>query len=756
MTTEKNQKSVQEEQVSVAEDVMANQPEESLSVTEDTISTQTEPVAVQPKEKVVKKKPAPKAEKIAKIAKDVEAKEEKPKKVVKKAAKVVEIEESAIAEEKPKKVAKKVAKVVEIEEGAVISEEEKPKKKVVKKVAKTEDVIEELDESSKESVSFEEEEVALAASAPEYELKDDEINTEEESAEKVAHSLEDVATMTKEELVKLFAHLLETKPVQHLRYDIEAIKVAFYKQHRVDVETLKKKFVEDGGVLEEFIAPLDNDEIKLKEYFGEYRKQREEYMANLENTKEDNLKIKQKIIDDLKELVNSNETMNSTFNTFRDLQQRWKEIGVVPQANVKELWETYNLHVENFYNYIKINKELRDLDLKRNYEAKLQLCEIAEALVLEPSVVASFRKLQDLHEEWREIGPVINEYKESVWERFKEASSRVNKQHQDYFETIKEEQKRNLDLKAELCVKAEELSVEMLTSRKEWNKASDKLIEIQKVWQTIGFAPKKDNAKIYERFRNACDKFFELKRSFYQNIKIEMEHNLQLKNEICEAAEAIKDSEQWKKTTDELIVLQKRWKEIGSVSRRHSDVVWKRFRMACDHFFSRKSTHFSGVDSSHGDNLAAKIALLGEIEAFNLEECNFEKIKEYQKLWGEIGFVPFKEKDAIQKRYREAIDRLFTALRSGEKNRTLDKYRSKITSIKSGGGDRRLKFEREKLYNKVKQLEADIATLENNIGFFSKSKNADAMIQDVRNKIEKTRAEMLETIEKVNLIDKQE
>ena len=607
-----------------------------------------------------------------------------------------------------------------------------------------------------ESVSFEDEEAASAAEAPEFTLENDEINEEsgEEVSNRIADSVADLAAMSKSEVVDYFANLLETKPVQSMRYDVEAVKVAFYKHHRADVEAARKAFVEQGGVAEDFHPEVDAQEVRLKEYFGVYRTRREEYMASLESLKEENLKVKLQIIEELKELISSNETMNHTFQTFRDLQQRWKETGVVPQANVKEIWETYNLHVENFYNYIKINKELRDLDLKRNYEAKVQLCEAAEALAEESSIVAAFRKLQDLHEQWREIGPVATEYKESIWERFKEASSRINRAHQEYFEGIKEEQKRNLDLKTELCVKAEELTTQVITTRKEWNKASEKLIEIQKVWKTIGFAPRKDNARIYERFRAACDKFFEIKRSFYEGIKTEMDNNLQLKLEICEAAEALKESEQWKKTSDELIALQKRWKEIGPVARKHSDAVWKRFRAACDHFFARKAAHFSSVDAEYAENLAAKKALLEEIEGASLNGGGFEVIKEYQRRWNEIGFVPIKEKDALQKRYKAAIDRLFAELRSGEKERNAERFRNKVGAMKGNTG--RLRTERDRLYNKVKQLESDIATLENNIGFFAHSKGAEALIKDVQNKIEKAKQEMAETIEKINVIDRQQ
>ena len=609
--------------------------------------------------------------------------------------------------------------------------------------------------AQQEVVSFEEEDAALAADAPEFRLENDEMIEEEgEVSDRLSGALAAVASMSKSELVEYFAGLLEEKPVQTLRYDVEAVKVAFYKKHRAEVEELKKNHIQQGGVAEEFVAPVDSDEIRLKEHFATYRTRREEYMASLEKSKEENLKIKLQIIEELKALVEAGETVGQTFQTFRQLQQRWKETGVVPQANVKDVWETYNLHVENFYDFVKINKELRDLDLQRNLEAKVALCEAAESLAGESSIVVAFRKLQDLHEQWREIGPVAREQKEAIWERFKEASSRINRQHQEYFEGIKEEQKKNLALKTELCEKAEALSSEMITSRKEWNKASDRLIEIQKVWKTIGFAPKKDNAKIYERFRAACDRFFELKRSFYEGIKNEMEHNLQLKLEICEAAEAIQNSEQWKKGAEELIELQKRWKQIGPVSRRHSDAVWKRFRAACDHFFARKGEHFAEVDALHVANLEKKNALLEEIEKFDISGGSIEDIKEFQRRWSEIGHVPMKEKDALQKRYRAAIDKLFAVLRGNDRERGVERFKNKINTIKGNGG--KLRNERDRLYNKVKQLEADIATLENNIGFFSRSKGAEALIRDVESKIERAKQEMADTIEKIQLIDREQ
>ncbi len=604
-----------------------------------------------------------------------------------------------------------------------------------------------------DAVSFADEDAALAAS--EAGLDIEETTEEERDAAEADDAAGEINGLDRAGLVDYFGKLLAERPVQQIRREAEAVKVAFYKLHRADYEQQRKAFVEAGGRVEEFVARPDVDEARLKEYFADYRRRRAEYISAQEKNKEENLQKKLRIIEELKELVSGSEMAEGAFATFRELQQRWREIGLVPQANVKELWENYNHHVENFYNYIKINKELRDLDLRRNYEEKLALCEAAEALSLEPSVVAAFRKLQDLHEKWRETGPVAAEYKESLWERFREASTRINKQHQDYFERIKQEQKHNLELKTELCVKVEELAGEILTTRKEWNKASDRLIEIQKVWKTIGFAPQKDNTRIYERFRNACDRFFAQKREFYEQMRTEMDHNYQLKVEICEAAEAMQESEQWKKTTDELIALQKRWKEIGPVPRRHADAVWKRFRAACDKFFERKAAHFSDVDARNEENLKQKEALLAEMEAADIAAGGFEQVKEFQRRWNEIGFVPIRRKDELQKRYRTVVDEMFATLRGGARERSMDRFRSKVSEMK-GGGDRRLRIERDRLYNKLKQLEGDVATLENNIGFFSRSKNAEAMIREVEGKIGRARAEMADLIEKIKMIDRQE
>ena len=639
----------------------------------------------------------------------------------------------------------------------ISGEEAAPRAKRARiKPAAGQEVAESEEDASRDvQVDFADEEAALAAQNAGLEIEG--ATPEEEAAEELAAQKPEedkFAGKGKEELVALFARMLEEQPVQSIRRDVEALKIAFYRIRRAEVEAARRKFVEEGGSEEDFAPAVDGAEVQLKELFKEYRHRRDEFIANLEAEKEKNLQVKLGIIEELKELVNSDETLNHTFNKFRELQQRWKETGIVPQQNVKDLWETYNLHVENFYSFIKINKELRDLDLKKNYEQKIALCEQAEALVLEPSVVEAFHKLQKLHDEWRETGPVANEYKEVLWERFKAASSRINKQHQEHFESLKGEQVKNLELKTELCAATEELAAQPLTTRKEWNRASDRLLEIQKTWKTIGFAPKKDNNRIYERFRTACDKFFEAKRQFYAGVKAEMEHNLQLKTEICEAAESLMNSEEWKKATDELIALQARWKEIGAVSRRHSDAIWKRFRAACDKFFERKASHFASVDGEHEENLRQKLALLDEMAAADVKAGGYDVIREFQRRWGEIGFVPIKQKDAVQKKYKAAVDALFNTLRGSERDRSMNRFREKVSTLKSAGSNR-LRSERERLYNKVRQLEQEIGLLENNIGFFAKSKNAEALVADVKAKIDRAREEMAAAIEKVKLIDRQ-
>ena len=559
----------------------------------------------------------------------------------------------------------------------------------------------------------------------------------------------DVAGKSKSELVDMLAHILENNAAEDVRQQVEQIKTAFYKIHRAQVDARNKEAAEQG-VEAEVVA--DVDELRLKELLKLYRDARDKAVAESDKIKEENYRLKCEIIEELKSLISSEETLNVTFARFRELQSRWKEIGQVPQSKVNDVWETYNLHVERFYDFVKINKELRDLDLKKNLEAKVALCEAAEALAEQTNIVEAFRKLQKLHDQWRETGPVAPEQKESLWERFKAASSVVNRRHQEHFESLKQEQVKNLEAKVALCEAAEALVVTAPTSHKEWNKANERLMELQGQWRGIGFAPKRDNAKIYDRFRAACDKFFELKHAFYADVKDDMEQNLVQKVALCEAAEALTGGDDWKAATDRLLELQAEWKKIGTVSRRHADAVWRRFRAACDKFFENKSAHFANVEGGYADNLQKKQALLEEMNAADVKAGGYDLIKEYQRRWSEIGFVPIKHKEEIAKLYKQAIDRMFAVVRGADRENSLNKFKEKVNSMRQGG-ERRLRSEREKLYNRVRQLEQEVATLENNIGFFSKSKGAESFIAEVEEKIVKAKRDIADTIAKIKLID---
>ena len=575
----------------------------------------------------------------------------------------------------------------------------------------------------------------------------------EQTENKEAVATHDIIPADKEAILVQLAEKVTEVPSAELRTEVEALKVAFYKLHRADMEARRKAFFEENGADAEYKPQTDEAEVRFKELYNIYRTKRDEATALSDKEKEENYQAKLAIIEELKALVDSEEALNTTFAKFHELQARWRSIGQVPQTKVSDLYETYNLHVENFYDYVKINKELRDLDWKRNLEAKTALCEQAEALTEATAIVEAFHKLQKLHEEWREIGPVSIEHKESLWERFKNASTTINRRHQEHFENIKAEQVRNFERKSALCEEIEKIVAEAPTSHKAWNKASERIQAIQAEWRTIGFAPKKDNNKIYDRFRAACDKFFEVKHLFYSEAKDDMAKNLDIKNSLCERAEAIAERDDWAKATEELLALQAEWKKSGTVARKYADAVWKRFRTACDKFFERKSQFFSSQDNEYSANLSAKQSLLEEMAQAVVK--SFDDIKEFQRRWSEIGFVPIRHKDELQKQYKAALDRLFATIRSADREQQINKFKNKVSSMREAG-DKRLRSEREKLYNRVKQLEQEIQTLENNIGFFAKSKGAEAMIAAVEEKIKRAKQDMTDAIERVKLIDSQE
>jgi len=603
----------------------------------------------------------------------------------------------------------------------------------------------------------------IIPTAPEEQFKEGEILENTLSNDSLTE-YPDHSNKSLKEILQIFQELIE-RGDQHEMYKLaEGIKAAFYK-------ALKREKIAAG-----FIAPSENventeEELQetvvshnpfakiergFKELYAQYKSLRGSFLQTIEKQKEDNLAKKNAIIEELKGLLEKQEDLHQTFPAFRELQNRWKSIGPVPQANNKDIWDTYQYLVEKFYDYVKINNELRDLDLKKNLEMKVELCEKAEALVNEPNIIQAFRKLQKLHEEWRDLGPVNKEMREEIWERFKKATSNVNKRQQDFFETQKESQKENLEQKTALCEKIE--AIVALDGERDWNALTKEIEKIQNDWKGIGFASKKDNQRIYDRFRAACDKFYDAKREHYSHFKNVMQENYDKKIALCEQAEALKDSEDWKRTTDQLINLQKKWKEIGPVARKQSDIVWKRFRAACDTFFDNKSKHYSSVDDSFEQNLAKKLELIQEINEYKLDSRpleNSEALKDFQTRWAEIGFVPIKDKERIQAAYRHAMEQKFGEIRNPEQENRINRYKKHLkdvsTSSKGGG----VRAEREKLIQKYRQMEQDIAVWENNMGFFTKSKNADSLLLDIEKKISAAKFELSQLEEKIKLIDNQ-
>jgi hypothetical protein len=621
---------------------------------------------------------------------------------------------------------------------------------------KSQEQVNTISEHEDDEFEMKDEQVIL----PEDLLVPEELLDEEEELTEETQTVElsaDFSQLSKEDLILVAEKLLKEKPVETLKADFDNIKIQFYKKHKAEFERLRKQFVENGGKLEDFKSENDRSEEQLKEILKQYKDHKADFNRKTEAEKSDNLKFKQAIIEEIKVLVSGKESLNETFQQFRELQKKWRSIGPVPQSELNNLWENYNHHVEKFYDFIKINNELRDLDLKKNFEAKIELCEKAEELLLESSVVKSFKQLQEYHNKWREIGPVPHEMRAEIWNRFKEITSKINKRHQEYFENMKVVQQKNLEAKTVLCEKAEEILKSETATMKEWENKSRNLIELQNVWKTIGFAPKKDNTRIYQRFRTSCDDFFAKKRTFYGKIKEEQNNNLQLKLELCIQAEALKESNEWKKSTEDLINIQKKWKEIGPVPRKVSDQIWKRFRTACDIFFNNKSKHFADVDSKYEDNLKLKLSIIEEIENYKFldhVEENFINLKDFQRRWAEIGFVPLKQKESIQVRYRKAINKLFDSLKLDDDKLRVMKFKNKIEHMPHNRRtDFKIDREREKLINRHKKLENDIVLWENNIGFFAKSKNAEMMIKEVQSKIDSAKIEMKILEEKIRLID---
>ena len=555
----------------------------------------------------------------------------------------------------------------------------------------------------------------------------------EDAAEAAADKTEELADKSLAELSDMFVSLKDSADSMLRSKEAESIKSAFYK-------LLTRLKGENPQIADDARNnPLEAVEQNFKAMYSDYKKERAEYNRQQDEQREANLLKKQAIIEDLKALVEGQDDMSSQFPAFREIQNRWKEAGPVPAQSFRDINDRYQFYVEKFYDMVKISRDLRDLDFKKNLEAKEALCEAAEKLAENENIVSAFHELQKLHEQWKEFGPVAKEKREEIWDRFKAATAVINKRYQAHFEELKGQQLENLEKKKKLCEKVEEIAAREVKGSAEWNAFSKEIEDIQAEWRKIGFATKKENQKIYDRFRAACDAFYGRKREYYNGIKGAMNENLEKKQALIEQAEALKDSTEWKKTTDQYISLQKQWKEIGPVPRKKSEQLWKRFRAACDEFFARRDANASPENDFYG-NLKAKRKLIEDIKAYvpgDDETANAEMMREFNERWQAIGHVPFKEKDAVQTEFREAMREkfpLFNLQRGGRQDGS------------SSGGHRSPK---DMLIAKYNTLQQNINTYENNIGFFSSSSSDSPLIRQMQAKIDEAKAELKKLEEQI-------
>ena len=564
----------------------------------------------------------------------------------------------------------------------------------------------------------------------------------------------DYSSLDKHELVSALENLLE-QPVDTIRDDVNQIKLAFYAIRNAEIAKEKEEFLEKGNEETAFAAKEDEVEAKFKELLNQIKEKRAEFNAEQEAARVANLESKRKIIAEIEAIVADPDNINKQYNRVQQLQQEFKAIGEVPAVNATDMWKSYQKATENFYDLLKMNKELRDYDFKKNLEAKQMLCTEAEELNKCEDVVLAFRKLQDLHNQWREIGPVAKELREELWARFKEASAVINKKYQSFFEQRKEKEKENESAKVALCEKIEAIDTSALKSYAKWDEATKAIIALQEEWKKLGFAARKVNADLFARFRKACDEFFARKAEFFKAMKEELAANLEKKTALCEKAEALKDSTDWKKTADELVALQKEWKTIGPVVKKHSDAVWKRFITACDYFFDQKNKQTSSVRQTEHANLKAKREIIASIK--NLLESNGDnaesakKVRELMKQWQGTGHVPFKEKDKIYNEYREALNAAFDKFDMKEVRANLSNFESSISQLSDQD---KIYRERERLVRTYEQKCNELKTYENNLGFFNaQSKGGNSMLKEVERKIQKIKDDLALLEQKIKLVD---
>ncbi len=594
-------------------------------------------------------------------------------------------------------------------------------------------------------------------------VEDDDDDEEEEGdgdSDEDEEDTEAFEEFSPEELVNRLEELVQTDDISLIRTKVALVKVAFLKAMKEEKQAALKAFLDEGGKEEDFAPEESKLETRYNRAFEIYRKNRLKFNELQENQKIDNLEKKKEILEKLKDLINSEETLKKTYDEFRALQGEWKDIGMVPSGEVSNLWQSYHFLVEKFFDKVKINKELRDLDMKKNLELKVELCEKAEELLLETSIIKSFKQLQKYHDEWKDIGPVPQEQSDEIWERFKAATDKINERRREHYGQLQEEQEKNLLAKNGLCEQMDELSALVPDSMKGWQEQTQKVNELFKVWRSIGRAPKKQNVEVWDRFKGSMNTFFANKKEYLKGIKDEQVNNYNLKVDLCVEAEALKESSDWKKTTQELIRLQKEWKKIGPVPRKHSDKIWKRFRAACDEFFNNKASHFSNIHENEQQNLDKKKELIEKVKSheFTADKAkNLDILKGFQREWMEIGFVPMKEKEKVQKQFRDAVDKRLEELKISSTELSNASYANRMEAVKdSPEASRVYRKEISFLSNKISQMRDDINLWENNLGFFANSKKADILKKEFEQKIEKARQELAAMEAKVKYLRKME
>jgi hypothetical protein len=587
-------------------------------------------------------------------------------------------------------------------------------------------------------------------------LIDEDEDESEETEEEETEEETNYADMSRLQLVEKLEELVKDADITKIKGDVGQIKMAFLKLNKEFKHEAYQKLAEqneeidaenvDSSDAQHLIAD-DDIEIRYKEAFGVYRKGRAAFNEQLEKEKIANLEEKNKILEELKTLIASEETLKKTYDEFKNLQDKWKTIGMVPKGDVNNLWQNYHFLVEKFFDKVKINKELKDLDLKKNLEAKMLLCEKAEELLLEKSITKSFKQLQQYHDDWKEIGPVPQDKKDEIWERFRAATDQINERRHEYYAQMQDSFEQNLAAKQILCEKAEQLLQVENDSIKSWQDTTNKITELLQLWKSLGPAPKKQNNEIWSRFKTSLDSFFNAKKDYYSNLKEQQLHNFNVKLDLCVQAEALRSSTNWKNTTRELINLQNEWKKVGPVPRKQSDRIWKRFRAACDEFFKAKNEYFSNIQSHEGENLKLKLDLIEQVKGFEVGDDRnqaIETLKSFQRQWMDIGFVPIKEKERLQTEFRSLINKHFEKLKVDSMASGASNYRSRIDRMAKDSPDagRVISKERGFLQGKIQQLQDDIKLWENNIGFFANSKTANLLKQEFEKKIDQAKDEL--------------